>query len=310
MDKLNIFSTIPINTVFYSTIYGYSRFIRLINDEIYFKSLLDDTEFCTNSYGQYNDFGECTIYPSKIMRDWDKYCWKIGDVLQDSKGNMCLFNGWYDASYFTFKCKWYNGEYYRNIEGLRTCDFELSVHQKSFITDIQKRYDSLLNLETLNLERSFKPGDIVTFYIGTSRNIGIFQQQVGDTISFACKIIPYNNKIYYNVIVTKSNINKMVSANNIEKDLVLNCLLLDNKKWDSYSQSLVTDTESFHPKDYILVKNKYTKSTWELYQYAYEDSIYYHTVGGTIFSKSQYIIIPYNDTNKVLLGRKIDYKKV
>lgn len=310
MELSNIFKTVPIGTVFYSTIYGYSKFIRLINDEIYFQSLLDNTEFHTNSYGQSNDFGECTIYPSKLMRDWDKYCWKKGDVLQDSKGNMCLFNGWYDATYFTFKCKWYNGEYYRNIEGLRAFDFELSVRQKSFIIDIQKRYGSLLNLETLNLERPFKSGDIVTFYIGQSRNIGIFQQQADDTIAFACKIIPYNNKIFYNVVVTKSSINKMVSANSVEKNIVKNCLLANNKKWDSCSQSLIEDAESLYPKDYVLVKNKDLNSTWELYQYAYEDSIYYHMIGGTIFSKYHYTVIPYNDTNKYLLGKNIDYKKV
>lgn len=33
------------------------------------------------NYGEWADRGECLLFPNKEMRDWEKYCWKRGDVV-------------------------------------------------------------------------------------------------------------------------------------------------------------------------------------------------------------------------------------
>ena len=40
--------------------------------------------------GKLYDDGECVVFPSKEMRDWEKLSWKKGDVLISDCGFMCI----------------------------------------------------------------------------------------------------------------------------------------------------------------------------------------------------------------------------
>lgn len=55
--------------------------------------------------GNLYDDGECIIFPSKEMRDWEKFSWKKGDVLSDDGGRLCIFKSFAHSSYLTFKAK-------------------------------------------------------------------------------------------------------------------------------------------------------------------------------------------------------------
>ena len=52
--------------------------------------------------GRYRKEGEVTLYPSKDMRDWDKFAWKKGDVLTNGNGKFCIFKEFSSYSYTTF----------------------------------------------------------------------------------------------------------------------------------------------------------------------------------------------------------------
>lgn len=60
-----------------------------------------------NSEGLYNALGEVMLFPSKELRDWLKFTWKKGDVLQHSEYPLTvIFESFEDDTYTSFKCKY------------------------------------------------------------------------------------------------------------------------------------------------------------------------------------------------------------
>ena len=120
--------------------------------------------------GKYRKEGEITLCPSKEMRNWDKFAWKKGDVLVDSKGVFCIFKGFSGYPYTTFIATFIN-----NIESIisgSTIKVTQEWHKASsedakkyieYINANLKKVDRKLNLETLEVEKTeFKGGDILT----------------------------------------------------------------------------------------------------------------------------------------------------
>lgn len=58
--------------------------------------------------GKYNIYGEPILVPSKEMRDWEKFAWKRGDVLVNSRGLKILFDRWANDNYTSFYAKTIN----------------------------------------------------------------------------------------------------------------------------------------------------------------------------------------------------------
>lgn len=57
--------------------------------------------------GKLYDDGECIIFPSKEMRDWEKFSWKKGDVLVSEDNVHIIFEKFEDDTYTRFKGKHY-----------------------------------------------------------------------------------------------------------------------------------------------------------------------------------------------------------
>ena len=182
-QKLNIAEILknkPRGTKLYSMIHGKCSF-EAVTDEIF------KINFCTSKFGltqsgectlikfgNMYDGGECIIFPSKEMRDWEKFSWKKGDVLISSDGSIeVIFDKWYDDTYTSFYCKHYlNSEdknkivYYEEFL-CTTARYSLedkdTVH--TYIKTIEERLGGKLNCETLEIEKAqpkFKDGDILS----------------------------------------------------------------------------------------------------------------------------------------------------
>lgn len=133
----------------------------------------NDVASCFTKYGQYlSDFreGECLLFPSKYIRNWEKFSWKKGDVLTNKDNTkMCIFNGWYKDDYTQIKAKhWENSNYGREqyLEGNQPLTSLLHLASKDeaeiFISNLEERFEGKLNKETLEIEpikqeHSFKP---------------------------------------------------------------------------------------------------------------------------------------------------------
>ena len=110
-DKiLKILEKVPLETKLYSTTFGQLKY----NGTNYYTdgnqkiSLItkNDVNIIYLPNGKYKEGGEVTLYPSKDMRNWDKFAWKEGDVLVDNEGNCCIFTGFLGGyPYVTFGAK-------------------------------------------------------------------------------------------------------------------------------------------------------------------------------------------------------------
>lgn len=123
-------------------------------------------QFNLDEYGKYCIDGECIIFPSKEMRDWEKFAWKRGDVLVNSRGLKILFDRWANDNYTSFYAKTINlvedGFLDTNLHTLAS-----EKDAKSFIKCIEEKLGGKLNRETLKIEKAqpeFKDGDIVTMH--------------------------------------------------------------------------------------------------------------------------------------------------
>lgn len=104
--------------------------------------------------------GSVLLYPSKEMRDWEKFSWKKGDVLISDCGFMCIFKEWASDDYTKF-----NGCYFDGMPNTETAKYSKVDNNIAYgyIRDIENRCGGKLNLETLEIEKQtkFKDGDIV-----------------------------------------------------------------------------------------------------------------------------------------------------
>ena len=122
-----------------------------------------------DSKGLYYNTGEVMLFPSKEMRDWTKFSWKKGDVLQNNDhSTQVIFDSFISDTYKMIRCKYWlkinNGnekfiietnvftkEYFKVNEETRQC----------YINEIENRLCGKLNLETLEIEKQHEKKEVV-----------------------------------------------------------------------------------------------------------------------------------------------------
>ena len=115
----------------------------------------------------YNDYdGECTLFPSAKMRDWTKF-YKRGDLIYDNETNsFAIFNKWVDDNYTAFHVKYQQRNKDWSLDGIvGTISTSLikpnSESYNGYIKRFEKHFNGKLNIQTLQIEPSFKPYDKV-----------------------------------------------------------------------------------------------------------------------------------------------------
>lgn len=169
---LKVIEKVPSGTKLYSTAFGKLEFNGIVATIDGSKiELATWSDICITYFsdGKYRKEGEITLYPSKEMRDWDKFAWKKGDVLRrESDKTMVLFEKFTDDTYTTFFGKYFCKE--ASITSaerkvLKTEDYSTSTRLvKEYICTIEATFGGKLNLKTLEVEKQpkFKDGDILT----------------------------------------------------------------------------------------------------------------------------------------------------
>lgn len=172
---LKVLEKVPSGTKLYSTAFGNlelesiietwgNKRIKLMKDNRDRRVYLPD--------GRYRKGGEITLYPSREMRDWDKFAWKKGDVLVNKDRDAhIIFEKFTDDTYTTFTGRHYYMNNGKNKDAARACcnvsteyyTLETEDVAKSYINDLEKRLGGKLNHSTLEIEKpKFKDGDILT----------------------------------------------------------------------------------------------------------------------------------------------------
>ena len=162
---LKALEKVPSGTKLYSTAFGNLEFesiieawgntrIELIEDNRDRRTYLPD--------GRYRKEGEVTLYPSREMRDWDKFAWKKGDVLVNKDRDAhIVFEKFTDDTYTTFTGRHYYMNDGKNKDAARACcnvstecyTLETEYVAQSYINDLEKRLGGKLNHNTLEIEK-------------------------------------------------------------------------------------------------------------------------------------------------------------
>lgn len=106
---LEILKKVPLGTELYSPAFGKMVFngIRDTSGNEQRIAMLTESKidmaFLTD--GKFRINGEVMLFPSNLMRNWDKFSWKKGDVLVSDEGDCCIFTEFLDYPYTTFLAK-------------------------------------------------------------------------------------------------------------------------------------------------------------------------------------------------------------
>ena len=270
-QKLNIAKILkdkPRGTKLYSSTFGYIKFNGVHKDKVYFYSE-DTNAHSVKQNGKMYDGGECIIFPSKEMRDWEKFSWKKGDVLISNDGSIeVIFDKWYDDTYTSFYCKHYlNSEDKNKIvyyEEFLCTTARYSLEDKdavqTYIKTIEERLGGKLNCETLEIEKQteFKDGDIVCIsgmgYLayGIVKNIDNSSKKLEYYVLNDISTLKFEDWLSFE----DKHIQPITETQQI---ILFDALAKKGKAWDSEKKQIVDikKEHQFKPFEKVLVRDSY-----------------------------------------------------
>ena len=313
-EKINIAAILndkPNGLILYSPIFGECEFcyVREDTNDICVKKHNGVIEYF-NPEGLYFALGEVMLFPSKEMRDWEKFSWKKGDVLVNSRGLKILFDRWANGNYTSFYAKTINlvedGFLDTNLHTLAS-----EKEAKSFIKCIEERFGGKLNLQTLEIQKQpeFKDGDVLFVKCNDSAFIEIFEysKKNGDLCDHASlditnQILDISGKY----IIRKDEITELRLATEEEKKQFFSALANKGKYWDSEKKKVVNLKPKFDelkPFDKVVVRCS-EADRWSIDFFSYKVHNGYICTGDAWFG----YCLPYNDETAHLLGTTNEWK--
>lgn len=301
----------PVGLKLYSPTFGCIRFNGVYKDKVYFYSE-DTNAHSVNQYGKMYDGGECIIFPSKEMRDWEKFAWKRGDVLVNSDKDVhVIFEKFEDDAYTKFRGKHYLWEecYDEKEFQLETSAFEKANDDdaQTYISTIEERLGGKLNRETFEIEKTqpeFKDGDIVCI-----SGMGYLAYGIVKSIDYSSK------KLEYYVLNDMSTLkfedwlsfeDKQIQPITETQQIILfDALAKEGKTWDAEKKAIVDLKPKceFKPFDKVLSR-RCSEDYWVLNFYSHKTDYYHVCIDGS----SNLDCIPYNEETAHLLGTTDEWK--
>ena len=220
--------------------------------------------------------GALCIYPSKSMRDWEKFSWKKGDVLVSNDGKeRVIFVKFQDNRYMRFFGKFFSQrkedgdiDYKSNLDAsVNDYTLENMDAAQTYIKAVEERCGGKLNLETLEIEKKtkFEDGDIAFADYGNRQYVFIVSGETGLSEG-------YNSSIYLDLSSLtlsmacrtsffKKDLCKLRLATEEEKQQLFDALAKEGKAWDAETKTLedLPKKCEFKPFDKVLVRNTDTE---------------------------------------------------
>lgn len=244
--------------------------------------------------------GVLCIYPSKSMRDWEKFSWKRGDVLISDCGFVCIFKEWASGDYTRF-----NGCYFDGMPNAETAKYSKVDNNTAYgyIREIENRCGGKLNLETLEVEKTqpeFKIGDIL-FVKYNNRNIIFILSNINGKF-YNHRVRLDSNKVIINYSDShfqNEGIEFIRYATEEEKKQLFSALEKKGKTWDAEKKQIVDlkPKIEFKPFDKVVVRDT-EYSTWCADLFSHIDEDYRYACVGATWS----FCIPYNEETAKLIG--------
>ena len=305
--KINIADILknkPVGLKFYSNTFGYISFNGVHKDKVYFFSE-DTNAHSVKPNGKMYDGGECIIFPSKEMRDWEKFSWKKGDVLVSKDNVHIIFEKFEDDTYTRFKGKHYlwkecNVEDYNKEETkMLTSVFEKATDDvaQTYIKTIEEHLDGKLNLQTLEIEKQleFKDGDIVVY----GKSVAICRKIYKHTLSFYVSLNEMFGLLFADEVESSEEYR---FATEEEKQQLFDALEKEGKAWDAEKKQIVElkPKVELKPFDKVLVRD-FSKDKWSISFFSFKKEDLYVCINHCSWNQC----IPYIG-NESLLGTTKD----
>lgn len=266
--------------------------------------------------------GVLCIYPSKSMRDWERFAWKKGDVLVSNDGKeRVIFEKFQDNRYLRFFGKFFSQ---RKEDGDIDYKFALDAPTNNYtledkdvaqiyINTIEERLGGKLNRQTLEVEKAlpeFKDGDIVFADFGNTQDIFIVSGKTNLSEGYYSFIVLNLNStkalsLGCKTSFFKENLNTIRLATEEEKKQLFSALEKEGKRWDSDKKAIVDlkPKVELKPFDKVLVRD-FGSQAWQVSLFGYKDSDFYYCCNGCGWNQC----IPYNEETAHLLGTTGEWK--
>lgn len=247
--------------------------------------------------GKVSKEGEVLLFPSKEMRDWNKF-FKKGDVLVHRNGDVhVIFEGFKDNCYTRFKCKHYLWKEYFEDYSKEKSEMITFLFKKvsddeaqTYINTLEKHFGGKLNRETLEIEKpEFKDGDIVSLEICYIDSEDVIVETYivhgdynnGENLNFYTGYRDnISDGVIYNSFVRPDNTSVRKEflryATEEEKRQLFSALSKENKAWDANKKLIVN-----------LKPAKLTFEIGKLYVFIEEDEDGNVTVIGKLIDKNE-----------------------
>ena len=302
-EKINIAAILeskPQGTKLYSLTYGDCSYQGYTGDFGIECQSQNGVQFNLDEYGKYCIDGECILFPSKEMRDWNKFAWKKGDVLVNSRGLKILFDRWANGNYTSF--------YAKTINLVEDAFLDTNLHTlasekeaKSFVKCIEEKLGGKLNLESLEIEKQpeFKDGDILSIQEDEEHYHAILIFKGGTDVyvyfDYFHRVLTYGTKIDEN----EKSISHL--ATDEEKQQLFSALKKENKAWDAEEKQIVDLKPKceFKPFDRVITRGD-DDSIWTANIFSHIDRYGQYVAIGCIGGYPH--CIPYNEETAKLIG--------
>lgn len=266
-------------------------------------------QFNLDEYGRYCIEGECILFPSNEMRDWEKFSWKRGDVLISDCGFVCIFKEWASDDYTRF-----NGCYFDGMPNAQTAKYRKLDNNTAYgyIRKLEKRCGGKLNLETLKIEKQpeFKDGDVVFVRCKRFCYIEIFNYFKDDdlydyaSLSTTLQMIDICGKYP----ISKDEIVEIRIATDSEKKQLFDALANEGKVWDSEKKQIVDLKPKWitpKPFDRVITRGD-NNDIWTANIFSHMNSYGEYVAIGCV--GGYHYCLPYNDDTAHLIGTTDEWK--
>lgn len=253
-----------------------------------------------NFEGLYNTAGECLLFPSKEMHDWNKFAWKKGDVLTNSSGFQIFFDKWVNEDYTEFLGKI---KLLGNSHCYDTAYYTLASEEEAleFIKSVEEINNGKLNRETLEIEKQieFKDGDILSCDEDsyTRHTTLILHKDKNITESIVSLI--RHKELVKNVPINNFLLSRLYPAREDEKKELFDALAKKGKAWDAEKKQIVDLKSKVELKPFDKVVVRCSKADkWSIDFFSYKVSNGYICTGDAWFG----YCLPYNEETEKLVG--------
>lgn len=305
----------PNGTKLYADAFGELRIEEICPEDELGITLLckDGDELFFYNDGKYIRYGEPILVPSREMRDWSKFAWKIGDLLTNDCGFQCIFKEWASDDYTKFNgCYSNSRDGYEYVSNAETAKFEKLDDNiaHDYIKEIERKLGGKLNLETLEVEKQpeFKDGDILftktnmlhfpsVFILDTNRN------EMRSYVRFLIE----RGHIDYGMPVYNLDTNRFRYATEEEKQRLFEALAKEGKAWDAEKKAIVDLKQKWTPKPFDRVVTRVDDDAiWTANIFSHIDQYgEYNTIGCV---GGYPYCLPYNEDTAKLIGTTDDWK--